>query len=77
MLQGAHPPIDPKDIKSLLEEPDSPRIGSLELEEPLFCVSTLARIEDACFTKSALFESDPCGVVLQAGSTPGLTDLKF
>ncbi|CAG8772557.1 14953_t:CDS:1, partial [Funneliformis caledonium] len=44
--------------------------GSLELEEPLFCTSTIAGIEGACFTESILFEPDSYGVVLRAGSTP-------
>src|SRR4051812_32284981 len=46
---------------------DSP--GSLELEEPLFCTSTLAGEGDACFTEPDLFDLGSCGVVLL--KTPG------
>ncbi|CAG8725216.1 12524_t:CDS:2, partial [Funneliformis mosseae] len=49
--------------------PDSFSKSSLELEEPLFCTSTIAEIEGACFTESTLFEPVSCGVVLRAGST--------
>src|SRR3954447_22864864 len=47
---------------------DSP--GSLELEESLFCTSTLAGEGGACFTEPVLFEPDSCGVVLL--KTPGM-----